>query len=54
MTAQYVSWLVALAVAAAMISFGRELGMLARPKLYTRCGACGRLVRRTEICDCSK
>jgi hypothetical protein len=52
--AQYVAWLVALAVAAAMLSFGMELGMLSRPRPRSRCGACGRLVRRGDVCPCSK
>jgi hypothetical protein len=54
MMAQYTGWLVALAAAGAMVSFGMELGMLSRPKLRTRCGACGRLVRRGRVCPCSK
>jgi hypothetical protein len=54
MTAQYLSWVVALGVAGAMVSFGMGTGLLARPKLHTRCGACGRLVRRGQTCDCSK
>jgi hypothetical protein len=54
MLAQYLAWVVALAVAGAMVSFGMGTGLLARPKLHTRCGACRRLVRRGRICDCSK
>ena len=46
MTAQYTAWLFGLAVGGAMVSFGMELGMLSRPRLRTRCGACGRLVWR--------
>ena len=52
--AQYTAWLVALAAAGAMVSFGMELGMLSKPTLRTRCGACGRLVWRGRVCPCSK
>jgi len=54
MTAQYTAWLFGLAVAGAMVSFGMELGMLSRPRLRTRCGACGRLVWRGRVCPCSR
>jgi len=54
MMVQYTSWLIGLAVAGAMVSFGMELGMLSRPRLTTRCGACGRLVRRGRVCPCSE
>jgi hypothetical protein len=50
----YQAWLFGLAVAGAMVSFGMEVGMLARPQLRTRCGACGRLVWRGRVCPCSR
>jgi hypothetical protein len=43
-----------LAFAGAMVAVGMQVGMLARPKLRSRCGACGRLVRRGTVCPCSK
>jgi hypothetical protein len=54
MTAQYTAWFLGLAVAGAMVAFGRDLGQLSRPLLHTKCGACGRLVRRGTACPCSK
>jgi hypothetical protein len=54
MMAQYTAWLVGLAVAGVMVAFGMELGQLARPRLHTKCGACGRLVRRGTVCPCSR
>jgi hypothetical protein len=54
MTAQLTVWFIGLAVAGAMVAFGMELGQLARPRLHTRCGACGRLVRRGKVCPCSR
>jgi hypothetical protein len=54
MTAQYTAWFLGLAVAGAMVAFGRDLGQLSRPLLHTKCGACGRLVRRGTVCPCSK
>ena len=49
MTAQLPSWLLALGLAAAMLSLGMNLGVLARPDLTTRCGACRRIVRRGRV-----
>ena len=54
MSAQYTAWFVGLAVSGAMIGLGMELGQVARPRLYHRCGACSRLVRRGKVCRCSK
>jgi hypothetical protein len=47
-------WLLALGFGAAMLSLGMNLGMLAKPRLWTRCGACGRVVRRGRVCPCSR
>jgi hypothetical protein len=47
-------WLLSLGFAAAMLSLGMNLGMLAKPTLWTRCGACGRVVRRGRVCPCSR
>jgi hypothetical protein len=48
------AWLVALGFAAVMFSLGVNLGLLARPNVTTRCGACRRIVRRGEVCPCSR
>ena len=54
MTAQLPLWLVALGVAAAMLSLGMNLGVLAKPDLTTRCAACRRIVRRGRLCPCTR
>ncbi len=48
------AWLVTLAIGAAMVSLGMNLGMLAKPSLWGRCGACGRRVRCGRVCPCSR
>jgi hypothetical protein len=48
------AWLVALGFAAAMLSLGVNMGLLAKPNLTTRCGACRRIVRRGQVCPCSR
>jgi hypothetical protein len=53
MTSAYAIWILSLGFAGAMLSLGINLGMLARPNLWGRCGACGRVVRRGRICPCS-
>ena len=54
MTAQYTAWMVGLAASGVMVALGMELNQLSRPRLYHRCGACSRLVRRGKVCPCSK
>jgi hypothetical protein len=54
MTTAHASWLLALAFGGAMLSLGINLGMLAKPGLWHRCGACGRIVRRGRVCPCSR
>ena len=54
MTAAYAFWLLALGIGGAMVSLGINVGMLAKPSLWHRCGACGRIVRRGRICPCSR
>ena len=54
MMAQYSAWLIGLAAAGVMVAFGRDLGQLSRPLLHTKCGACGRLVRKGTVCPCSR
>jgi hypothetical protein len=54
MTNQLVSWLAPLGVAAAMVVLGMHLGLLAKPEITSRCGACGRIVRRGRVCPCSR
>jgi hypothetical protein len=54
MTGHLSAWLVALTFAAVMLSLGMNLGMLAKPTILNRCGACGRLVRRGRVCPCSR
>jgi hypothetical protein len=51
---QLSAWLIALGFAAAMLSLGMNLGVLAKPNLVSRCGACGRLFRRGRVCPCSR
>jgi hypothetical protein len=46
--------LLALGFAAAMVSLGMNLGLLSKPRLTSRCGACGRLVRRGRLCECAR
>jgi hypothetical protein len=53
-TGAYAIWLLALGFGAAMLSLGINLGMLAKPSLWTRCGACGRVTRRSRVCPCSR
>jgi hypothetical protein len=47
------AWLVALGFGVAMLSLGMNVGLLSKPALWTRCGACRRLRRRNRVCDCS-
>lgn len=54
MMAQVPGWLVALGLAAAMLSLGMNIGLLAKPDLTTRCGACRRIVRRGRVCPCAR
>jgi hypothetical protein len=54
MIAQSTAWLVGLAAGGAMVAFGMNLGQLARPRMHTKCGACGRQVRKGTVCPCSK
>ena len=54
MTAQFAPLVVTLAIGGVMLALGRELGMLSRPNLPSRCGACGRLVRRGRLCPCAR
>jgi hypothetical protein len=49
-TAQLPSWLLALGLAAAMLSLGMNLGVFARPYLTTCCGARRRIVRQGRVC----
>ena len=53
MTGMLASWLVALGFGVAMLSLGMNVGLLAKPVLWSRCGACRRLVRRNRVCQCS-
>jgi hypothetical protein len=48
------AWLLMLGFAAAMLSLGMNLGMLAKPIVWSRCGACGRAVRRGKVCRCTR
>jgi hypothetical protein len=54
MTGMLASWLLAVGFGAAMLSLGMNVGLLSKPVLWSRCGACGRLVRRHRICECSR
>jgi hypothetical protein len=54
MIAQYSPLLLTLAVGGVMLALGRDLGVLSRPQLPSRCGACGRLVRRGRVCACAR
>jgi hypothetical protein len=54
LTAQFlVSWLLALGLACTMVSLGVGMRLLEKPRLMTRCVACGRLVRRGRSCPCT-
>jgi hypothetical protein len=53
-SAQLPGWLLVLGLAAAMVSLGMNLGVLAKPDLTTRCGACRRIVRRGRMCPCAR
>lgn len=53
MTTALTAWLLALGLGAAMVSLGMNLGLLAKPTLTSRCGACRRIVRRGRTCPCA-
>jgi hypothetical protein len=54
MVTQISAWFIGLASAGVMLSYGIQAGMLTRPRLPRRCGACGRLVRPGAVCPCSQ
>ncbi|MGH3134498.1 MAG: hypothetical protein ACRDNY_12310 [Gaiellaceae bacterium] len=54
MTAQYASWLAALAASVTMLSLGVRLRMFERPELRTRCAACRKYYWRGRTCPCAR
>lgn len=53
-TAQYASWLAALAASVTMLSLGVRLRMFERPELRTRCAACRKYYWRGRTCPCAR
>jgi hypothetical protein len=47
------AWVVAGAAAFAMLQIGLSAKVLSLPQVVTRCGACGRFVRRGRVCRCA-
>jgi hypothetical protein len=43
-----------LSVGLVMLLVGVRLNMLSLPEIVTRCGACGRLLRRGSVCPCAR
>lgn len=54
MSADYPSWLGAVAATVTMLYLGMRTRMLARPELKSRRAACGRFFRRGRTCPCAR
>lgn len=50
----YAAWSQMLGVALVMLLFGVRLNLLTLPQVTRRCGACGRITRRSSVCRCAR
>ena len=48
------AWSTMLSVGLVMLLVGVRLNLLSLPEITTRCGACGRLLRRGSVCPCAR
>jgi hypothetical protein len=54
MSGSYSTWSTMLGVGLVMLLVGVRLNMLSLPEITSRCGACGRLLRRGAVCPCAR